>query len=182
MPQVTREYHWIAIFTKTKQEAAAEGYLKSLGIESFLPRQKVLRQWSDRKKWIEAPLFPNYLFARISCREFDKALQHSSISFCIKIGGYPCFIPDSQIDAIRTLLTHNIRFKVTNKNFAPGTQVEIVSGPLIGRRAEVIKSKGKEELILRLDCIRQNLAIITSCHYVRIADNPELLNKSCQPG
>ena len=32
------------------------------GIESYLPLKKVLKQWSDRKKWVEEPLFRSYIF------------------------------------------------------------------------------------------------------------------------
>jgi transcriptional antiterminator RfaH len=170
MPPVAKVYHWYVLYTKTKHEAVAECYLKSCGIETFLPRHKVLHQWSDRKKWIEEPLFPSYIFARLSNKEFEKSLQHSSIFCCIKSGNYPCILPDSQIDSIRAILEHKICFSVSNKTFEPGDQVEIGSGLLAGRKAEVVKCKGKEELILRLDCINQNLVITTSCRFVRIGE------------
>ncbi len=169
MPPLTKKYHWYVLYTKTKHEAKAERYLQSCKIETFLPRQKVLHQWSDRKMWIDELLFPSYIFARLSIKEYDIALQHSCIFQCIKCGIFPCFLPDEQIDSIRAILEHKVCFSVSNESFEPGDLVEIGSGPLIGRKAEVVKCKGKEELILRLECINQNMMIITSCRFVRIA-------------
>ena len=168
MPPVTREYHWYVLYTRTKHEATAESYLRGLKIETFLPRHKVLHQWSDRKKWIDEPLFPSYIFARLSSREFDTALRHSSIAFYIKNGGYPCYLPDEQIQAIMAIVDNKICHAVSNDHFEPGDLVEIGSGPLTGFKAEVVQCKGREELILRLGCINQNIKIITSCRVIRV--------------
>lgn len=168
MPEVNREYHWYVLYTRANHEAAAECYLRSCSIETFLPRHKVMHQWSDRKKWIEEPLFPSYIFARLSNREFERALQHSSIVFCIKSGGYPCYLPDEQIQTIMAIVENKICHAISNDHFEPGDVVEIGSGPLTGFPAEVVQCKGREELILRLGCINQNIKIITSCRYIRV--------------
>ena len=167
---MTRDYHWYVLYTRAKHETAAESHLARCGIEAFVPRQRVVHQWSDRKKWINEPLFPSYIFARLSNREYEKALQHSSIAFYIKCGGFPCYLPDEQIKAIKVFLDNKIRYEVSNEHFEPGDNVEIGSGPLIGKKAEVVQCKGKEELILRLACIRKNIVIITSCRFIRILD------------
>ncbi|WP_449436486.1 transcription termination/antitermination NusG family protein [Pedobacter steynii] len=36
--------------------------LTKKNIKAYLPLQNVIRQWSDRKKEIKIPMFPNYVF------------------------------------------------------------------------------------------------------------------------
>ena len=56
---------WHVIYTKSKWEKKVEGLLLKANIESWCPVQKKERQWSDRKKIIEEPLFRSYVFVKI---------------------------------------------------------------------------------------------------------------------
>ena len=56
---------WYAIYTKPRTEKKACEELTCKGISTYLPVVKTLKQWSDRKKWVEKPYFPGYLFVRI---------------------------------------------------------------------------------------------------------------------
>ena len=52
-------YHWYAVYTRPRSEKKALITLSEDGYEVYLPLKKTLRQWSDRKKWIEFPLIPS---------------------------------------------------------------------------------------------------------------------------
>lgn len=54
--------NWDMAYTFPKAERKAACKLREMGVTSFLPLHKVVKQWSDRKKKLELPLFPNYLF------------------------------------------------------------------------------------------------------------------------
>ena len=75
--------------------------LEEKGIETYLPLKKELRVWSDRKKWVESPLFTSYVFVKVSDREYHEAVN-SDWAVC-----YVCFesravpIPDSQIESLK---------------------------------------------------------------------------------
>ena len=62
--QASGEKTWYALYTKSRNEKKAHSALVSSGIDSFLPLIKNLKQWSDRKKWVEEPLFRSYLFVQ----------------------------------------------------------------------------------------------------------------------
>ena len=47
---------WYAVYTNSRAEKRVSDRLAEMGIETFLPLQKTLRQWSDRKKLVEKPL------------------------------------------------------------------------------------------------------------------------------
>jgi len=166
MPQVTRIYRWYVLYTRSKHEVAAEEFLKRSNIEVYLPTQKILKQWSDRKMWVNAPLFPSYIFTRVSSREYEKALQHFSIAGYVTFEGFPCPVTDEQINAIKVILNKKVGYEVTNEKFEAGDQVVIKDGPLAGYQAEVVQRKGKKELILRVARTNQAMLITTQCNYI----------------
>ncbi len=168
MPPVTRQYRWYVLYTRSKHEKAAERYLKSCGIEVFLPMRRVQRNRTDRKIWIQEPVFRSYLFVRVSSREYDKALQSDSISRYVSVGGFPCFVPDEQIKAIREILNDSVDFEVTQDKFESGDQVTITSGALSGYLAEVVERLGRKSLILRIGCLDQAIVIICKCDYAQL--------------
>ena len=58
--------NWYVLYTRPNFEKRINKELNELGFYSYLPLQKELRQWNDRKVWIESPLFKSYLFIKIS--------------------------------------------------------------------------------------------------------------------
>jgi transcription antitermination factor NusG len=166
MQPLKKEYRWYVLYTHCHHEAKAYEYLLRNSIEAYLPLHPVVRQWTDRKKIIDEPLFPSYLFVKVSNREYDKALQHSSIACYITIEGRPCPVPDAQIEAIRTILSRKVPFEVLNDQFESGQQVVIQSGPLAGLHAKVVERKGKRELILEISQTGHAVLITTKCKYL----------------
>jgi transcription antitermination factor NusG len=44
------EKKWYALYTRSRWEKKIHEALLEKGIESYLPLQKILKQWSDRRK------------------------------------------------------------------------------------------------------------------------------------
>ena len=57
---------WYAIYVNSRHEKCVYNELKRKNIESSLPLTSVIRQWSDRKKKVEIPLFRGYVFVNIN--------------------------------------------------------------------------------------------------------------------
>jgi transcription antitermination factor NusG len=57
---------WYAVQTKSRHEKSVVAKLAEKRIETFLPIIQDVRQWSDRKKSVQVPLFPSYAFVRIA--------------------------------------------------------------------------------------------------------------------
>jgi len=66
---------WYAVYTRSRTEKQTQELLLRSGIEVYLPLVKNLKQWSDRKKWVEEPLFRSYLFVHISPAEYYDVLN-----------------------------------------------------------------------------------------------------------
>jgi len=101
---INSEYKWYAIYTRLFHEKAVESSLINNNIEVFLPKRKILHKWSDRKKWIEEPLFRPYLFVRVSNKEYYKVLQTTSVLNYICFEGKAAPIPDNQIEFIKRVV------------------------------------------------------------------------------
>ena len=55
---------WIAAYTKPRHEKVAYDQLINKGFSAYLPLLRQKRKWSDRKKWVEIPLFKSYIFVK----------------------------------------------------------------------------------------------------------------------
>jgi transcriptional antiterminator RfaH len=112
---------WYAVYTKSRTEKVVSKMLHIEGIEHYLPLQKVLRQWSDRKKWVEEPLIRSYIFVRISdSKEYFRTIQTQGVVKFITFEGQAASIPDQQIENIKLLLASETELEVTSKCFEKG--------------------------------------------------------------
>eukprot|EP00764_Aduncisulcus_paluster_P000642 gnl/Carplike_NY0171/10911_a15483_114.p1 GENE.gnl/Carplike_NY0171/10911_a15483_114~~gnl/Carplike_NY0171/10911_a15483_114.p1 ORF type:complete len:180 (-),score=0.08 gnl/Carplike_NY0171/10911_a15483_114:64-603(-) len=145
-----RKKYWYVIYTRSRAEKKVKEELTLQGIECFLPLQKKLRQWKDRKKWVETPLMSGYCFVRISLKEYDQVLRTNHVVCYITFEGKAAIIPEEQIDHLKQMLKQqDFEVSVTHENFEPGKKVEIIEGPMIGMRGELMEIRGKNKFILR---------------------------------
>ena len=154
---VKRDYNWHAIYTKARAEKKAYEVLTENGINTFLPLQKTLRQWKDRKRWVELPLFPSYIFVRVSLKEYDHALQNPYSVCYVRIEKKAVSIPDSDIESIKTLLERKYELEVSNQKFEIGEKVMIKLGQLAGMKGELVEIRGKHKVLLRIEAIGQSI-------------------------
>ena len=151
---LTPKYEWYAIYTKTNGEKNIYKHLSNENIESYLPLSKKLRQWSDRKRWIEVPFFRNYLFVKVSHKEFFHVLKIPGVVNYISFGGQPQKIPAYQIAGIKKLIDQQEREVIVSREYIEkGQNAEILSGPLKGMRGEVVKIYGNYRIVIRIEAL-----------------------------
>jgi transcriptional antiterminator RfaH len=156
----TDEYQWFAVYTRSRTEKKAHDELNKHGITCFLPIHKVLRQWSDRKKWVEVPLFNSYLFVFISSKEYLQVLQIQGLVRFITFEGKAAPIPPQQIEAIKTFLSQGDQdIEHEELNFATGSPVEIIRGAMAGLTGILLHVAGKHRVKVEIDCVGQSLII-----------------------
>lgn len=165
-------YHWFAVYIKSRAEKKAQTELQLKNIETFLPLQRKLRQWSDRKKWVEMPLISGYLFVRISRKEYDSVLQSAHVVSYVRFEGSAAKIPDNQIDYLKLMLKQeNLDIEITQENFEPGQMVEVVAGPLIGLRGKLVLVKGKNKVAVELEQLGYSASIEIATEDIRPLDD-----------
>ena len=155
---------WYVIYTKPKFEKKIFTKLQEKKIESFLPLQKVMRQWSDRKKKVEVPLFPNYLFVRIPSIDKWNVLSVDGVVRFLQLDGKLATISEKEMNSIRKLLLGNP--EVSNEKFNKGDQVVINCGPLKGLEGILINNKGVKRLAIRINTIDKSVLVNAPANYL----------------
>ena len=158
---------WYALYTKSRAEKKAERELLLKGLEAYLPLEKRLKQWSDRKKWVYEPLIRSYIFIRANNKELYQAYYTPGIVTIVNFEGKPAPIPDKQIQAIKEVLRSGEHFEVTSDEFDVGEMVEIQAGKLKGFQGELVKQLNRYKVLIRIDVIQQNLLININPSYLK---------------
>ena len=57
---------WYAAYTRARHEKSVARQMEGRGIECLLPVYRENRRWKDRRKLLDFPLFPGYVFLQIS--------------------------------------------------------------------------------------------------------------------
>lgn len=145
-------YSWHAVYVKSRAEKKALFDLQAQGIETYLPIQRKLRQWSDRKKWVEMPVMAGYLFVKVCRKEYDQVLQSNNVVSYVRFDGKAAIVPDAQIEYLKMMLCQDItEVEITREKLKPGQMVEVVSGPFIGLKGKLQKIKGKNKVAIELE-------------------------------
>jgi transcription antitermination factor NusG len=153
-------HNWYAIYVKSRTEKKTQQLLSEKDIEVYLPLQKKLRQWSDRKKWVETPLMAGYLFVRVNKKEYDSVLKTNHVVCYITFEGKAAIIRDEAINSLKKMTSqHDFEIEVTSKKLQPGRKVEIIAGPLLGMRGELVEVRGKNNVCVRIEPLGQTVMI-----------------------
>lgn len=148
---------WYALRTKSRHEKLVRDRLSGLGMQPFLPLQKIKRQWSDRKVVTELPLFQGYCFARFALVDRMTILQTPGV---VGIVGavVPEAISDSEVEGLRSFYACS-RVMEPCDYFSEGMMAEVVSGPLCGVRGQIIRKAAQDYIVLRVHLIQQAVAV-----------------------
>jgi transcription elongation factor/antiterminator RfaH len=169
------ERRWFACYTKARHEKRVAQTLEERGFESFLPIVREERQWKDRKKLVEFPLFPSYVFGRFSISEVYAVLSIPGISTIVRMQGQPVPIRDEDIANVRrfALALSNTGIQVEAVPFIDaGQRVEVVDGPFCGIEGFVVERRTRRRVLVGLEAIGQGLEVDIETRFLRVIGNP----------
>jgi transcriptional antiterminator RfaH len=147
------EKKWYALYVKSRSEKKVAAELVHLGIDHYLPLQKLLKQWSDRKKWVEEPLFRSYLFVYISAEQYYDVLNVTGAVKYVSFEGKAVPVPGQQIEAIKYYLNEEAPEKMQNMHWEKGQRVEVITGSLTGLSGELVEVKGKHKVYVEIEAV-----------------------------
>lgn len=145
---------WYAIWTRARHEKTVRDHLQGRGIETLLPLWQRLSRWKDRKKVIEAPLFPGYCMARFSLADRLTVLKTPGVADIVRHQGQIAPIPDEEISALRTLAQCGFPCR-PHPFLEEGTWVEVVRGPLMGVKGILLRHDRPARLVIGVTLIQQ---------------------------
>jgi transcription antitermination factor NusG len=151
---------WYAIRTRSRHEKMVADQLDKLGVENFLPLVKQSRQWSDRVKEVELPLFSGYTFVRVVFSSPDRlrVLQTHGVAGFVGINCCGTAIPENQIEDIRTLLASKVPFE-EQTFLRVGQRVRVRGGALDGVEGILSAQNDDRSLVISLEPIQRSLSV-----------------------
>ena len=163
---VAATYKWYPVYTHARAEKKAYEALLKKGIEAYLPLNRQLKQWSDRKKWVEEPLIKSYLFVYITEPDQMEVLTTKGIARFIYFSGKITSMPDRQIEELKLLMASPYELEITAEDLQPGEKIMIKAGPLKGLTGEIISYRSQKQLALRLENLGYSIIVYVAASLI----------------
>ena len=148
---------WYALYTNPRQEKKVAARLQQLGIEVYCPLIIQVRQWSDRKKKVEVPLLPSYVFVKLEAKERERVFQVSGVVRYLYWLGQPAIIRDEEVILMQNWLQGTVTsFEVNGIQL--GDYYEISSGPFEGKKG-IVEKVSNNQITLVLEQLGVKITI-----------------------
>jgi transcription antitermination factor NusG len=158
---------WYALYTKPRWEKKVSKVLDMKGIECWCPLKKTEKQWSDRKKIVEEPLFTSYVFVHIDVTERTKVLMTDGILNFVHHVGKPAVIRHEEIEIIKKYLSET-QATITVQSLGSldeNTRIKVNHGVFMDTTGTVVKG-GKKKVYVKLESLDQVMIVEFPIEYL----------------
>jgi transcription antitermination factor NusG len=157
---------WYAIRVKSNREFGVAIGLRVRGYEQFLPTYRSQRIWSDRKKTIDFPLFPGYVFCRFDVGKRQPVVTTPGVVSILGVGRMPMPVPDEEVEAVQKVVRGGLMASPW-PFLRIGDRVLIERGPLAGIEGSLIEVKKSVRLVLSIELLQRSIAAEIDKSWVR---------------
>lgn len=153
--------YWYALYVRSRAEKKIVTQLEDIGVEVFLPLVTRIKQWSDRRKKVEEPLFKSYVFVHSTMKQHISILEVYGVIKFVTFEHEAVIVPDNQILAIKRYIDNfdEKERELTNSELQVGEMVRITNGPMQGLKGRLQSVKDKRKLIVYIEAVGQYLPI-----------------------
>lgn len=140
---------WFALYTKPRFEKKVETVLLQAGYQVYLPLISTVRQWSDRKKKVQVPIIPSYVFVRMNEKNLFELFEFNGVVGVLKYLKKPAVVQDYEIENLKIICQHpDVMEVVDGAKFTKGMPIQITRGPMMGLFGDCIEIKGKQRILV----------------------------------
>jgi transcriptional antiterminator NusG len=149
---------WFAAQVAPRSEKRVASMLEYKGYQHFAPTYLSQKKWSDRIKVQEEPLFPGYVFVRISGPTLGGLLCSTpGVIRILSFGGRPVPISEYELDTVRKLTLRGRPLPTTHVH--SGEKVQIRDGPFAGIVGIVRHISNRDCLVFSVELISQSIYV-----------------------
>jgi transcription antitermination factor NusG len=157
---IVEQKKWYAIYTNPRAEKKVASLLSNKGFEVYLPLQTTLKQWSDRKKKVEEPLFKSYVFVHILFeKEHLDLLNTAGVVKFVRIGKDLSPIRPEIIRAIQLSLENFDELLTSSEHLTLNQAVEVIAGPLQGYKGIIAEQQGNRYFAIQIEQLGTHLLL-----------------------
>jgi transcription antitermination factor NusG len=163
----TRIAGWYVIYTRPRHEKKVAIQLSQADIAFFLPTMRTVRVYKDRKRNIDTPLFPSYIFTYVKdLDEYYRALNINGVLYYVRSGEKVAKVSETIIHNIRLLVGqgYDQDIEVSDAYFQPGKQVLIKDGVMTGLHGEIVEIKGTRKILIRITLMQRSILVTLPCN------------------
>lgn len=153
--------NWYALYVKSRHEFVAFSGLIRKGTEAFLPSIKRFRQWKDRRKLVEFPLFPGYLFVHIQSNPegFLNVLKSGGVvSFVSLTPGYPTPVPFSEVTSLKFMVESGKELNIYS-SLEEGSSVRVKRGPLKSAEGILTEKDDQSMFLVNIKLLGRSIGV-----------------------
>jgi len=144
--------NWYVIYTKPKWEKKVADKLNQIGIECYCPLIIQMKQWSDRKKKVEVPLFNSYVFVQLADIDRNSVFQVAGVVRYLFWLGKPAIVRDEEINSIKTSLKAPNISDISVTSIRVGDHIKIETGAFTNQDA-IVQEVSNTHYILVLESL-----------------------------
>lgn len=149
---------WYALSVKHQHERTIEAALFEKGFEAFSPMYRARREWSDRVKDVDLPLFAGYVFCRFPLEAKARVLNTPAVSRVVQFGGTMAAVDEAEMEAIRAVVSSKLPMRPW-PHLKTGDRVRIERGPLRGLTGILLREKDALELVVSVELLQRSVAV-----------------------
>ena len=158
---------WHIATTKISYYRKAAAVLKVLNVSFYLPIQRQLHYWSDRKKWVNVPILSPYIFLFVNEPERKALFQCCSFLRFMNKDGRLATVREDEIEKVRLLCDHSVDMKLEEPLVHMGDKVEIICGPLAGLKGHAMQENGKHRFLILIESLGQFASVDVDRNWLR---------------
>lgn len=139
--------NWYAVNTRPRWEKKVAQILDAKGIENYCPLNKVVKQWSDRKKIILEPIFKCYVFVKVEEQnKWDLKIIDGILNYVYWLGK-PAKIREEEINTIKRFLNEFSDVSVEQLGLHLNKKVRIRQGVLMNYEGILLELSGNKAIV-----------------------------------
>ncbi|MBX3165269.1 MAG: UpxY family transcription antiterminator [Bacteroidetes bacterium] len=151
---------WYVLYVNVRHEKKVFEKFVEQGIESYVPIVKNVKQWSDRKKTVEEPLFTGYVFAKLLPHELDKPRYVAGVINYLSFGKQKATVKQSEIDSLKYLIEKGYSLSTNSENIQVGAKVKLLLSAFKDEVATVQSIKD-ENAVVYFESLNQFIKVKT---------------------
>lgn len=151
----------MALRVKSRHEFITNAELQKKYIETFLPTITKLRQWKDRKKMVEFPLFSGYLFVHCPADPDSRAAvlkTRGAVNIISSAGGAPAVVSDDEISALKLVMESGQPIDIY-PHLHEGDRIRVTKGALKGAEGMLVAKESNHVFVVNVEILSRSVGV-----------------------